>query len=242
MSVKFLMVVQDKRSNTGRIGERLRRRGYELEILCPANGAELPKRMNGYAGAVVFGGPMSANDDATLPAIRSELDWIPSVLDSGKPFLGICLGAQLLARALGAEVAPHPEGMTEIGYYHLQPTELGRDLFQDSLWTYHWHKEGFDLPRDATLLATGERFPNQAFRYTDAVYGIQFHPEVTLAMMHEWLGEAAASLSLPGAQSKEAHLQGHALHDSRLDEWVESFLDIWLAPPVAEPAVPRRRA
>ena len=80
--------------------------------------------MDGYAGTIVFGGPMSANDDGKLPGIRAQLDWIPTALDSGRPFLGICLGAQLLARALGATVKPHPAGLAEIGYFPVSYTHL----------------------------------------------------------------------------------------------------------------------
>lgn len=79
---------------------------------------------------------MSANDDQTLPFIRTELDWIPTALGSGKPFLGICLGAQLLARTLGATVAPHPESQAEIGYFPVVPTRSGREYFDGPLKMY----------------------------------------------------------------------------------------------------------
>src|SRR3546814_16454076 len=89
--------------------------------------AELPDTLEHHAGCVIFGGPMSANDDH-LPFIRQEIDFIPKVLKSGTPFLGVCLGAQLLARAGGAAVGPHAEGWHEIGYYPVKPTAQGRDL------------------------------------------------------------------------------------------------------------------
>src|SRR3546814_7308427 len=83
-----------------------------------------------FRACVIFGGPMSANDDH-LPFIRQEIDFIPKVLKSGTPFLGVCLGAQLLARAGGAAVGPHAEGWHEIGYYTVKPTAQGRDLIPD---------------------------------------------------------------------------------------------------------------
>jgi GMP synthase (glutamine-hydrolysing) len=181
-----------------------------------------------HAGAVVLGGPMSANDDIALPGLRAELDWIPHALASGKPFLGICLGAQLLARALGARVVPHPDGVAEIGYFPVQPTAAGAPFFIEPLYVYHWHCEGLELPREAVLLAEGERFPNQAYRYGDNAFGIQFHPEVTFDIMEEWLQKAAPRLALPGAQPSELHRVGRDRHDVTFERWFDCFLNLWL--------------
>ena len=99
---------------------RAARLGYPLDMRRPRFGDALPETMRDHAGAVIFGGPMSANDDDEF--IRREIDWIAVPLKEDKPFLGICLGAQMLARALGARVFPHPEGQAEIGYYPIRPT------------------------------------------------------------------------------------------------------------------------
>jgi GMP synthase (glutamine-hydrolysing) len=184
--------------------------------------------MDGYAGAMVFGGPMSANDDGKQPGIRAQLDWIPQVLDSGQPFLGICLGAQLLARALGATVQPHPVGLAEIGYFPVEPMVAGQALFDGPLHVYHWHHEGFELPAGAELLATGERFPHQAYRYGANAFGVQFHPEVDQTIMESWLVEGAEELLHPGAQSAAEQREHHACHDANLDEWFDRFVDEWL--------------
>jgi len=228
MNKQLLIVKQVQTGNPGRVGEKLQQRGFTLDIRCPLAGEMLPEELDHYAGAVIFGGPMSANDDAELPGLRAELDWIPRVLDAGKPFLGICLGAQLLARVLGARVRPHPAGMAEIGYNAVQPTAAGQALFEGPLAVYHWHLEGFELPADAVLLAAGERFPNQAFRYDHNAYGVQFHPEVTGAMMEDWMERAAHRLSLPGAQSPAQQRAGHALYDAALERWLDRFLSHWL--------------
>jgi GMP synthase (glutamine-hydrolysing) len=228
MNKPFLMIVQVNMAAPGRVGRKLNERGYALDMRCPLAGDELPVTLDEHAGAVVLGGPMSANDDATLPGLRAELDWIPRALASGKPFLGICLGAQLLARALGAKVTPHPAGLAEIGYFPVKPTAAGAPFFPEPLHVYHWHCEGLELPREAVLLAEGERFPNQAYRYGDNAFGIQFHPEVSADIMEDWLQRAASRLALPGAQSSELHRVGRDRYDRAFEHWFDHFLHLWL--------------
>jgi GMP synthase-like glutamine amidotransferase len=149
-----------------------------------------------HSGAVIFGGPMSANDPDDF--VKQEIDWISVPLAEEKPFLGICLGAQMMAKNLGGRVDPHPQGAAEIGYYPIRPTDAGRQACPD--WpchVYQWHREGFDLPRGAELLAEGDLFEVQAFRYGPSAYAVQFHPEVTHAMMCRWTTRAHERLSLP---------------------------------------------
>lgn len=229
MSRKILLIVHQEHSNPGRIGALTAEFGFEPVICRHACGDPLPASLDDYAAAVMFGGPMSANDDDTLDFIRNELDWLALPLRSGTPFLGVCLGAQLLARHLGARVAPHDCGYHEIGYYPIRATAAGCGLFQAEQYFYQWHGEGFDLPYGAELLATGELFENQAFRYGNA-YGIQFHPEVTLEMMHRWTDKSAHRMVLPGAQARDAHLDGHSRYDAGVDRWVRRFIRAWLAP------------
>lgn len=225
---KILIVVHQPTSDPGNIRQTLSDRGYELDIRCPCNSDELPTTMDSHDAVVVFGGAMSANDSETLPFIRTELDWIPTALESNKPFLGICLGAQLLARSLGATVAPHPDGMVEIGYFPIVPTLAGSQYFDGLLNIFHWHREGFELPRDAVLLATGDVFPNQAFRYGKNAYGLQFHPEMTQTMLEKWTTLGADMLALPGAQSRDEQMQNHALYGNTMKKWLERFITLWL--------------
>jgi GMP synthase (glutamine-hydrolysing) len=224
-----LLVVHQETSTPGRIGVKLKQRGYRLDVRRPCLGQDLPEDLSVYAGVVIFGGPMSANDCGQLDFIRYEIDWLARPLDQQVPYLGVCLGAQLLARHLGASVSPHPEGRAEIGYYGLRPTEAGADFGPWPEQVYHWHREGFSLPAGAVLLAEGEDFPNQAMQYGTSAFGIQFHPEVTLAMMHRWTVRAAHRFALPGAQDREAHLEGRLIHDHAVDRWLDGFLDRWLA-------------
>jgi GMP synthase (glutamine-hydrolysing) len=230
-----LLIVHQETSDPGLVGAHLKSLGYHLDIRCPSIGHALPETMEEHDAVVVFGGPMSANDDDTLPFIKQELDWIPVALESGKPFLGICLGAQMLAKTLGARVAPHPDGLREIGYFPIQPTTDGEALFEPAMHVYHWHKEGFDLPADAVLLAGGATFPHQAFRYGKATYGLQFHPEMTAAMMNLWMTKAADHLTHPGAQPRPVQEQHHARHGQTMATWLAQFMNHWLGGIVVRP-------
>src|SRR5712691_485050 len=124
MSLPILIVLHQEHSTPGRIGHALKSRGYHLDIRRPRYGDPLPDTLAAHAGAVIFGGPQSAND--TEEFVRREIDWIGVPLTEKKPFLGICLGAQMLARNLGTRVSYHPDGQVEVGYYPIRPTEAGR--------------------------------------------------------------------------------------------------------------------
>lgn len=225
---KILTIVHQKNANPGLVGQLLTQDGYKLDIRFPCLGEKLPTTMDNHEAAVIFGGAMSANDSETLPFIRAELDWIPVALSSGKPFLGICLGGQLLARVLGAKVAPHPEGLTEIGYFRILPSDAAPSYFNFPRYVYHWHREGFELPTGARLLAEGETFPNQAFRYGNNAYGVQFHPEMNQEMLEIWTHLGANLLNLPGAQPRDEQLKKHSLYGSQAEHWLQGFLRSWL--------------
>lgn len=220
---RIVIVLHQEFSSPGRIGHLLAARGFELDIRRPPLGDPLPETLGQHAGAVVFGGPMSANDPDAF--IKREIEWIGTVLREGKPFLGICLGAQMLVKQLGGHVGGHPEGQVEIGWYPLEPTPEGRKLLEWPNMAYQFHREGFSLPAGAELLATGSVYPNQAFRYGNAAWGIQFHAELTRAMMHRWIVRGAHRFSLPGAQRGRDHLEGRFVWDRHLRRWLDEFLD-----------------
>jgi len=227
MTGKILLVVHQEASNPGRVARQLRELGYDLDIRRPSGGDPLPANMDDHEGAVIFGGPASANDDH-LDFIRAEIDWIEIALASGKPYLGICLGAQMMVRTLGGRVDLHPEKQVEIGYHPIKPSKAGCDIFEKPMCVYQWHKEGFNIPDGAELLACGDRFDNQAFRYGENAYGLQFHPEVTTAIMNRWLTNAAHMLEFPGAQGHADQVRARRRHDSETIRWLRNFLDIWL--------------
>ena len=164
---KVLVIVHQRRSNPGYVGRWLRGHGYALDMRRPRFGDPLPESLDDYAGVVVFGGPMSANDEHDY--IHAELDLIERTLKAEKPFLGICLGAQMLARQLGGRVFFHARGQVEIGYHPIRPLHPGRRFPHWPSHVYQWHREGFEAPRDAIRLAEGPVFEHQAFQYGSGV-------------------------------------------------------------------------
>jgi GMP synthase (glutamine-hydrolysing) len=231
MKPTVLCIVHQETSETGRVGRQLQDMGYRVDVRCPRQGDALSDALETLAGGVVFGGPMSASDCDVDAAIKAELDWIERAVAAALPFLGICLGAQMLARVLGARVDYHPDEMLEIGYVPIHPTAAWRERLPATRHFYQWHKQGFDLPHGAVLLAEGERFPNQAFRYGTNAYGIQFHPEVTREIMLRWIENSDERLDRPEVPCREEQCRQVERYDGFVDEWARGFLDDWVGLP-----------
>ncbi len=222
----ILLLLHQKNSCTGAIGSWLQNQGFELQIRHPTQGEELPDNLENYGGLIVFGGPMSANDDC--PEIKREINWLTQVLADDLPFLGICLGAQMMIRQLGGTISKHNQGMVEIGYRPVHPTRSGKALIHQ--WPerfFQWHGEGFDLPDGTTPLAHGQRFENQAFSYGKHVFGIQFHPEVTSSIIERWSISAAQMLNKKGAHLKERLLADHQKYKGSQRLWLDQFMHHW---------------
>jgi GMP synthase (glutamine-hydrolysing) len=227
MQQPVLIVLHQEHSTPGRIGNALRELGYPLDVRRSRFGDALPDTMAEHSAAIIFGGPMSANDEDDF--IRREIAWIGVPLKERRPFLGICLGAQMCARHLGGRVFRHPEGHAEIGYYPIRPTQAGLGVVD--VWpecVYQWHREGFDLPCGAELLAEGDTFEVQAIRY-DRAFALQFHPDVTHATIHRWTTRNHERMLLPGAKPRETHFADCAVYDYSARAWLNLFLQRWLA-------------
>jgi GMP synthase (glutamine-hydrolysing) len=143
------------------------------------------------AGLVVLGGPMNVDEVDRYPYLAREIGWIRAAMEAHTPILGICLGAQLLAKSLGSRV--YPNDQKEIGWH---PIELTRRAADDPLFAaegvrtvFHWHGDTFDLPMGAVHLASSTRCAQQAFRYGQRAWGLQFHIEMTAEMVDDWLNE-----------------------------------------------------
>lgn len=221
---QILIVLHQEASSPGRVGQLLVERGFHLDIRRPPLGDALPGTLADHEGAVIFGGPGSANDPDEY--VKRETDWLTVPLTEDKPFLGICLGAQMLVNHLGGTVAPRDDGHVEIGWYPLEATEAGSALMEWPDMVYQFHREGFSLPSGAQLLAASSVYPNQAFRFGDNAWGIQFHAELTRTMMQRWVVHGASRFVLPGAQVGRDHLNGRFLWDARLRAWLDRFLGI----------------
>ena len=231
MTKPVLIILHQEHSTPGRVGNALRQRGFHLDLRRPPLGEALPNNLKDYSGVVVFGGPMSANDSDAF--IGEEIKLIERTLKAETPFLGLCLGAQLLCRAMGTRVYKHPEEETEIGYYPLRPTKAGEDWAKShgAKWpraVYHWHREGFDLPKGAELLAEGEAFLHQAFRIGQKTLALQFHPEVTYAMICRWTTRSFEKMNHKGARAPHEHRDGWFEHDHDVEQWLNAVLEGWI--------------
>lgn len=143
-------------------------------------------------GAVFMGGPMSVADTGRYPRLAEEIEWLRGAQAAGLPLLGVCLGSQLLARALGAAVVPGPE--KEIGFAPVEALEAGDPLIAPlapAASVLHWHGEVFDLPPGATALARSAATAVQAFRAGPSAWGLLFHAEADSALVERWLAEPA---------------------------------------------------
>ncbi|HEY5624007.1 MAG TPA: gamma-glutamyl-gamma-aminobutyrate hydrolase family protein [Gammaproteobacteria bacterium] len=174
----------------GTLDAQFRDAGFRIRYMNFARLSEASPSIGRYHGLVVLGGPMSAYDTGRYPHLEIEIDTIREAVDAGLPVLGICLGAQLIARALGARVRRNPA--REIGWYEVRPTSSGRvdplfSKFGDAEQIFQWHGDTFALPHGAEHLAESDACANQAFRVGESVYGVQFHLEADRALIERWL-------------------------------------------------------
>jgi GMP synthase (glutamine-hydrolysing) len=184
-----LSVIHGEKVRAGVFGEAVQARGHRLEEWSLAWGTSLPRPLDAYGAVLVFGGAMHADQDGHHPWLREENLFLQRLLDLGTPVLGICLGAQLLAKAAHAPVSPSDEA--EIGWYPVELTEeAGEDPLLGALPSrfdaFQWHYYTHGLPAGAVELARSS-VCTQAFRLGDNAWGVQFHPEVTLAQIEGWL-------------------------------------------------------
>jgi len=187
---KLLVFQHSAREPLGVFDPMLRRAGFRIRYVNFSRQPDQKPDVSRYNGLIVLGGPMNVDQADRFPHLTTEIAAIRDALALGIPILGICLGAQLLAAALGANVRPHT--VREIGWYPLNPTaDAGKDPLCRHLGgqqhVFQWHAYTFDLPDGAVHLASTPTCPNQAFRHGDRAYGLQFHLEADEHLIQRWL-------------------------------------------------------
>lgn len=225
MSGRIVLIRHGDEPDDDRVVTYFRAKGLEPEIRKPFKGEALGDVDSSVAASVVYGGPFSVFEEEKHPFLHDENRWIEQCMTHRVPLLGICQGAQSIARVLGAAVGPKPGEPHEFGYYQITPTEAGRAFFPESLVVCQAHFHGFQIPAGGEHLASSEMFPNQAFRYGEATFGFQFHAEVTAEGFHRWQRADWAGFGKPGAQPRAEQDALMARHDGRQHLWFMGFLD-----------------
>lgn len=209
----------------GTIQPWLKNAGYDLTFTVFAEKVYFPE-INSVDFLVIMGGSMSVNDEDKFPWLIAEKQFIREFIATGKPVLGICLGAQLIASALGARV--YPNKTKEIGWFPvtaIKPPQISNFQFPASFTTLHWHGETFDLPERAALLASSEATKNQAFQYGKNVLAIQFHPEANMQTLQDFCFHFKKEL-VPGRfiQSEEEIVKYADEYLSSMDDLIDRLM------------------
>jgi GMP synthase (glutamine-hydrolysing) len=210
--------------------------GYQINYIEAADAVIMPDELTKIDPLsddllVILGGPISVNDAALFPFIDAEINFLKQRIAADKPTLGICLGAQLIARALGATI--YSGNTKEIGWYDLTLTDAGeqsalRYLSAEHCSMLHWHGETFELPDGAVLLASSEAYENQAFSYGDKVLALQFHPEITQRSMEKWfIGHIGEIMQTDGVSVEKLRQDTHQ-YANQLEVQGELFFNSWI--------------
>jgi len=225
--MKSLLFVRHEPEDDGGLPlETFASAGLGIETADAWNGTDLAG-VEAISGLVVFGGTMNVDQVDRHPFLGAERELVRRALDARLPFLGVCLGAQMLARALGEPV--EPARVRTLGFKPIHATEAGRNdplasVFEDGAMTFHWHEDAFGLPAGCDQLATGDDGSVQVFRYGDRAWGVVFHPEVTHDEVRSWLevSDRATLAEQWGAdpdeleRAAERHLPAHEVRGREL--------------------------
>ncbi len=206
MKLPLLVVRHHFEENLGALERIFIERGIPFTYRDVFRYEMLPGRLNAYSGFIVLGGFMGVYEQEEYPFLKDELNWLTGVLDAGKPVLGICLGSQLVASALGARVFRGEAG-PEIGWKPVHLTEEGKadPVFKnvpEAFVPIHWHGDTFDLPAGAKMLASSEMYPHQAFRYGENAYGFQFHFEANQKLIDYWMKTDPETMEKAGVSAE----------------------------------------
>ena len=175
------------------------------------------------AGTIVYGGMFNVFEEEKNPFLKEEARWLKECMESDLPILGLCQGAQQIARLLGANVGPKDDNRHEFGYYEVSPTKQGKDFLNEPLFFTQAHFHTFDIPKGGVHLARSDAFANQAFRYGDNVFGFQFHPECTIEGFRRWQRNSPSENTV-GVQSIAQQNRLMMEHDEAQAKWFYHFM------------------
>lgn len=217
MMEKMLLVIKHvEQEGPGYIGDLFTAEGWGMEVLEMSRGtAALPVTLDDVGAVVILGGPMNVDEEEAYPFLRREESLIRRALIDGVPLLGICLGAQLIAKTCGARVKRLPR--SEIGWFTVHKTIDGMkdNLFRGNpryMTVFQWHEDTFDMPVNGVLLVRGTVCRNQAFKVAHNAYGLQFHIEATPEMIGEWMGR------VEGVYGRKAIREGEKIMDVFIEQ------------------------
>jgi GMP synthase (glutamine-hydrolysing) len=216
----------------GTLGPALRAQGLQIDTVQAGVDSLADISRQPPALLIVLGGPIGVYEHASYPWLLDEIELLAARLSERRPTLGICLGAQLMAAALGSRVYPGERGK-EIGWAPVSPAKAGgaanplAPLFDADVSVLHWHGDTFDLPAGTTHLAATERYPSQAFGIGSHALALQFHAEARASTLERWyIGHAAelsqAGIQVPGLRS------GSQRHGPPLERAAEALWTPWL--------------
>lgn len=221
----------------GTLDPLLKNAGFRIRYVNFARDPKQVPSLDGYSALIVLGGPMNADQVADFPNLSTEVRLLQAALERGMSVLGICLGAQLLARALGARVRPNHA--PEIGWHDVDLTGAGEgdpvlSAFSARQQVFQWHEDAIELPDRAVHLASSELCEVQAFRFGDRAYGLQFHLEVNHTLIDRWLDRAAYQPMLdelsPTVDPEKIRQQTNGsiellmnLSDRTFSSWIDGF-------------------
>ncbi|MFZ1679720.1 MAG: type 1 glutamine amidotransferase [Rhizobiaceae bacterium] len=207
-----------------RIATWMRASGRATRTVRPFRGEALPQIDDGIDGLVIHGGGFDAFAHDRFPFLKDEARAIETALARGIAVMGICQGAQQIADVLGAAVGPSASGVTEFGYYTIEPVDADASFLPAPLVVAQSHFHGFSIPSGATRLARSALFENQAFSLGRAL-ALQFHPEVTPDGFRRWQEAPWARYGEPGVQDRDAQDRLMAQHDAAQQDWFIGLLE-----------------